>query len=170
MSRHAGPLLVDAMVVIECWRIGAWRALAGGYSLETVGEVVTETQTGFQRRRREEQIDRAELTRSLAQVYQVTELQLAEVRLRAPDLALDRGEAALWAHTKGRGDAWILCGPDKASMRLGLRLGFGPRLSPLEKLLDDVGYRPRGLKTNFTAAWHRSAMQQLADLERGRGP
>ena len=50
MARHHGPVLVDTNVILECWRVGAWRALAGGYRVETVEDCVIETQTGFQRR------------------------------------------------------------------------------------------------------------------------
>lgn len=53
MGRHGGPILVDTNVILESFRIGAWRALSGGYALETVEDCVTETQTGFQKRRAE---------------------------------------------------------------------------------------------------------------------
>ena len=33
----------------------------------------------------------------------------------ANHVVLDRGEASLWAHALGRGDDWVLCGPDKAA-------------------------------------------------------
>jgi hypothetical protein len=59
MARHRGPVLVDTNVILECWRINAWRALTGGYGVETVEDCVIETQTGYQRRRPEQQIDRA---------------------------------------------------------------------------------------------------------------
>ena len=39
---------------------------------------------------------------------------------------LDPGKQALWAHALGRGDGWLLCGPNKARVRLGVRLGLGP--------------------------------------------
>ena len=39
-----------------------------------------------------------------------------------------------------RHDAWILCGPDRASLRCGVRLGFRERLVSLERFLDDVGH------------------------------
>ena len=57
MARHAGPVLVDTNAILECFRVGAWRALAGGYGVETVEDCMTETQTGYQRRRPEQQID-----------------------------------------------------------------------------------------------------------------
>ena len=37
----------------------------------------------------------------------------------------------------------ILCRPDRASFRCGVRLCFRERLVSLERLLDDVGHRPR---------------------------
>jgi hypothetical protein len=30
MARHRGPVNVDKNVILECWRVKAWRALAGG--------------------------------------------------------------------------------------------------------------------------------------------
>ena len=53
MVRYCGTVLVDTNVILEAHRTGTWRALTGGYRVETVEECVTETQTGFQRRRTE---------------------------------------------------------------------------------------------------------------------
>ncbi len=167
MPRHAGPVLVDTNVILACWRLGAWRALAGGYGVETVEDCVIETQTGFQKRRAEDRIDRNELTRSLGAVHAVTDLQRAQVAILGADLALDPGELSLWAHALSRQDRWVLCGPDKASLRMGIRLGFRERLAALEQLLDDVGYRPRQpLPQQFTAAWHHATLESLAMAER----
>ncbi len=124
MARHHGPVLVDTTVILECPRTGSWRALTGGYSVETVEDCVTETQTGFQRRRPERRIDILELRASLKTVHAVEARQRAELGVRVPDIALDRGEASLWAHAIQRDDAWLLCGPDRASLRCGVRLGF----------------------------------------------
>lgn len=167
MARHAGPVLVDTNVVLACWRIGAWRALSGGYGVETVEDCVTETQTGYQRRRVEDRIDGAELGRSLKAVHAVSDLERARVAILGADLAVDRGELSLWAHAVSRPDAWVFCGPDKASLRLGIRLGFRERLASLEQLLGDVGYRPKTpLPTAFTSAWHRATLETLAMAER----
>ena len=59
-------MLVDTMVIIESHRVGAWKALAGGYRVGTVEDCVTETQTGFQWRRREESIAVGELRGTLS--------------------------------------------------------------------------------------------------------
>jgi hypothetical protein len=124
MARHRGPVLVDTNVILECSRINAWRALAGGYDVETVEDCVIETQTGFQRRRPEQQIDRATLVGSLKAVHKVGDKERAAAMVREPLYSfLDPGEQSLWAHALTRTDAWVLCGPDKASLRLGIRLG-----------------------------------------------
>ena len=96
-----------------------------------------ETQTGYQRRRtrapnrrdgasgearRGPQSDRASAGR--------------HALIRGQGISLDPGELDLWAHAITRNDAWILCGPDIASLRFGLRLGVRDRLVSLEGLLE----------------------------------
>jgi hypothetical protein len=147
MPRHIGPILVDTNVILECWRVGSWRALAGGYPVETVEDCVTETQTGFQRRRPEQRIDAAALRQSLARVHEVSPVNLAAAIVRDEGISfLDVGERSLWAHALTRTDAWVLCGPDKASLRFGVRLGFRDRLAALEKLLRA---RPEIIESTF---------------------
>ena len=76
------PVLVDANVIIEAHRTRTWRALSSGLRVETVEACVAETQTGFQRRRKEEAIDLAELRSSLAAVHSVSVRERAELALR----------------------------------------------------------------------------------------
>ena len=45
VARRHGPVLVDTNVILESRRVGSWRALTGGYRVETVEDCVTETQT-----------------------------------------------------------------------------------------------------------------------------
>jgi hypothetical protein len=161
---------VDTNVILECWRVQAWQALAGGYRVETVEDCVIETQTGFQRRRAAQQIDKARLLASLSAVRPVGDRELAAAAVRDPLFSsLDIGERSLWAHGMTRNDAWVLCGPDKASLRLGVRLGFRDRLVALETLLSDVGFRPRdSLRANYTSKWHAEVLNQMAILESPR--
>jgi hypothetical protein len=170
MARHRGAVLVDTNVILECWRTGAWRALTGGYAVETVEDCVTETQTGFQRRRAELAVNAGDLRASLAvPPHAVTAVQLATTAIEAPDIALDVGERALWGHTLGRGDAWVLCGPDRASLRFGVRLGFRERIVALESLLADVGYGRTGeLKTPYTRQWLDRALGEIVVHEQGK--
>jgi hypothetical protein len=123
---------------------------------------VTETQTGFQRRRPEQQIEVAQLVASLKAVHPVDDAQRAVVVVKAPDIALDVGERSLWAHALTRKDVWVLCGPDKASMRFGVRLGLRDRLIALEALLTDAGHRPKeALKLPYTAKWLEKVLAEF---------
>lgn len=167
MARWRGPVLVDTNVVIEAWRVDAWRALCGGYPLETVEECVIETQTGYQNRRPEQQIDGVVLCAGFKGVNVVSDAERAAAFVRDGDIALlDTGEKALWAHALARSDAWVLCGPDKASLRIGVRLGLRDRLVSLERLLDDAGHRPKTpLKLPYRQDWLSRTLVELAQRE-----
>jgi hypothetical protein len=167
--RHHGPVLVDTNVILECHRIGAWAALAGGYLVETVEDCVIETQTGFQRRRAEQQIDATALPASLKAIHAPGDREIATAIVRAPDIALDIGERSLWAHALTRTDGWVLCGPDKASLRFGVRLGYRDQLVALERLLAEAGYRPKEpLKLAYTSKWLEKTLGELV-LSEGAG-
>jgi hypothetical protein len=161
MARHRGPVLVDTNAILESFRVGAWRVLSSSYGVETVEDCVIETQTGFQRRRSELQIDATQLRASLKAVHSVDDAQRAVVAVRAPDIALDIGERSLWAHALTRSDVWVLCGPDKASMRFGVRLGLKDRLMALESLLVDAGHPPKGLQPAYTTKWLKNVVGEL---------
>ena len=128
---------------------------------------MTETQTGFQLRRKEEAIDVAQLRNSLAAVHTVSVRERAELALRKGNIALDEGEEALWAHALGRQNAWLLCGPDRASLRCGVRLGQRERLVSLEELLARVGHRlSTALRPAYTKRWHDRVVGQIQVAER----
>ena len=134
--------------------------------METVEECVAETQAGSQRRRPEQRIDEWDLREALSAVHSVDQLERAALALRKLDLALDAGEESLWSHALGRSDAWILCGPDKASLRCGVRLGFRQRLVSLERLLEAAGHRPRvSLRSAYTRRWLDDTLGEMAVIE-----
>ena len=83
-----------------------------GYGVETVANWVMETQTGFQRRRPEPRIDETQLQDGLAAVHVVGDLERTMRAIWASVIALDRGEASVWAYVLGRDDDWTLCGSD----------------------------------------------------------
>ena len=157
MARFTGTVLVDTMTIIEAHRVSAWRALCGGYAVETVETVQMETHTGFQRRDPEQVIDQAALHDSLAAIHLVTGVQEAKLKLMLmeQDIDLDAGEFALWAHLLERSDDWRLCGPDRASLKFGVNNGQRNRMISLEALLVNAGMpktRPP-LRENHTKAW-----------------
>lgn len=153
---------MDTNVIFECHRTNAWRALTSGYRLETTEDCVAETQAGKQHQERRTEVDETRLRESLNTVHGVSDRQRAELLLRQPP-ALDRGEESLWAHALDRDDdTWLLAGPDKASLRCGVLLGYRDRLVSLERLLEDVGHRVRGrLREAYTETWHRRAVNEL---------
>jgi hypothetical protein len=171
MARHDGPVLVDTNVILECWRVGAWRALTGGYRVETVEDCVIETQTGYQRRRTEQRIDTAALRASLAAVQSVGDAERAAAIVRELMFSfLDLGEQSLWAHALSRKDDWVLCGPDKASLRFGVRLGLRERLVALEGLLQDVGHKASGLRPAYTSGWLAKTLGEIVIMEGPKRP
>ena len=135
----------------------AFRGLAG----RNRGSLRRGDANGVQRRRKEEVIDVGELRDSLAAVHSVSVRERAELALREGSIALDEGEAALWAHALGRNDVWTLCGPDRASLRCGVRLGYRERLVSLEELLKRVGHRSSGLRPAYTQKWHDRVVGQI---------
>ena len=171
MNRSARPgavVLVDTNVIIEAHRSGTWAALVGAYRVETVEDCVTETQTGYERRPREQWIDVGELKASLGGVHEVTDRERAELAVRVSGIALDRGEESLWAHALGRAGTWLLCGPDRASLRVGIRLEVRDRFVSMEELLDDAGHRPqRSLRSAYTRKWLNRVVGDMVVAEIG---
>ncbi|WP_446831596.1 hypothetical protein [Candidatus Foliamicus sp.] len=161
-------VLVDANVIIEGYRTATWAALVGAFSIETVEDCVTETQTGYKNRPREQWIEVAALRESFAKVHDVTDLERAELAIRLGGIALDRGEESLWAHALGRSGEWLLSGPDRASLRAGVCLGFRDHLVSVEELLETAGYRTRKeLKQAYTKKWMRGVVGEMVIAEAG---
>jgi hypothetical protein len=91
----------------------------------------------------------------------VTPTQRAALALR-PGPVLDDGERDLWAHAVDRQDSWMLCGPDRASMRWGYENGFRDKLTSLGQLLADIGHRTNPpLKPHHDQAWLNEVMRKL---------
>ena len=166
--RSGAVVLVDANVIIEAHRTGTWAALVGAYVVETVEDCVTETQTGYQRRSREQWIELGGLRESLGAVHEVSDRERAELAVRISGIALDRGEESLWAHALGRTGRWFLCGPDRASLRAGIRLKMRDRLVSTEELLDRVGHRPRrALRPAYMRNWMERVVGEMVVAEMG---
>ena len=160
---------MDTNAVIEAWRVDAWRALCGGYRLETVEECVSEANTGYQRRRPEQRIEAKALLAGFKAVHKVTDGERAAALIRDGEIAmLDEGEKALWTHALARADAWVLCGPDKASLRIGTRAKLRDRLVSLGRLLEDAGFRPKTpLRKQYGQDWLSRTLAELAQREGG---
>ena len=161
-------VLVDTNVIIEAHRTNTWAALVGAYGVETVEDCVTETQTGYQRRTREQWIEVDGLRKALRAVHEVGDRERAELAVRIGGIALDRGEESLWAHALGRTEAWLLCGPDRASLRAGVRLEARDQLVSMEELLHKAGHRPQqALRLPYTRKWMDRVVSEMVVAEMG---
>jgi len=159
---NARPILVDTNVILEAHRCRCWNPLVGGLQVETVEMCIAEAYTGQQRRRDQLIIDPGALRKSFHSVHAVSKSITAGIAL-LDGPALDIGERELWAHAFHRQDAWVLCGPDAASMRFGYIHGFRDRMISLEELLRSVGSRiPPDLRLHYKAAWLRELFAKFA--------
>jgi len=146
-------VLADTNVIIEAVRTGCWAALTGGLVLETVETCCLESRSGNASRPGYVPVPDAHLGR-IARVHRVSTAEQAAFALEYPGAdGMDEGERDLFAHAFGRaGDAWLLCSPDKASVRAAVALGWGDRLCSLGALAARVGARP-ALAAQFQEAW-----------------
>lgn len=150
-------VLVDNCAISACADAGGWKALVHRYQVETVEEVASEAGTGYQHR---EIIDPEEF-RAEVMIHPVTRAERLERQAEHAGLGvLDDGERDLWIHALGRSDGWILCGPDSASMRFGVRAGLSDRLISLEELLEKIGHATRGLEQHHTKKWLREKITE----------
>lgn len=149
-------VLIDTNAIIEAVRTGCWPAITGQLRLETVEtcrqEVLASPPTpapGYVAVSEED-------LRRLASVHAVDSVVRAAFKLDYDGAdGMDAGEQDLLAHAHGLSDhAWVVCSPDKASIRAATALGFGDHLCSLEELVGVVGARPRfPLRAHFTTEW-----------------
>lgn len=158
--RAGDTVLVDTNVIIEGHIQSCWTALTGAYRIETVETCVVEAMTGRHDWCQTKPAE-ANLRASLAAIHEPTMTEIARVVLAGGAL-LDPGERDLWAHAVGRNDIWILCGPDRASMRFGYEQKQRERLVSLGGLLKTIDFRPRrALRNHFEEAWLEELMRKL---------
>jgi hypothetical protein len=146
-------VLVDTTLIIEAHNTGCLTALAAAFRLQTVETCVRETQDGSATRADHLRIDEGELRAQINAVHAVTDAERAVVAAIDGPI-LDDGERDLWAHALARTDAWILCGPDKASMRFGYKASMRARLVTLEALLREIGHTPKvPIRAHYRQEW-----------------
>lgn len=146
-------VLVDTNVIIEAVRTGCWPAVTGALSVETVETCCSEARSGNPARPGYIAVSDAHLER-LSAVHRVSSAERASFALAYPGAdGMDEGERDPFAHGHARGgDAWVLCSPDKASIRAAVTLGWGDRLRSLGALAARVGARP-ALHPQFQEPW-----------------
>lgn len=147
-------VLVDTNVVIEAHRTGCWNQLAEYFRLCTVEKVIEETQTGFQLRRAEQQIDRTVLRASMHEIADITDEMRFNFNIRNGHPTLDDGERDLLVHAETLRNAWLLNSPDMAVIRFANSRGWLDQLVSLEAM--NAHLRSRLRETfceNYTERW-----------------
>lgn len=134
---------MDTNGIIEAVRTGCWAPIANLYRIETVDRCCEEALAGDSTRPGYITVTDADLALLHAR-HRVSSADRARLALEC-DCAdrLDDGERDLIAHATGRSDEeWLLCSPDKASIRAAVSLKVHDRLTSLEKLASRAGVRP----------------------------
>jgi len=133
-------VLIDTNAVRESHIGGVWPVLCGYYRMQTVEQCIIEAMTGKHDWKNTRPSEGA-LRSNFDAIHKVTSEQLAEVLLLG-GAVLDEGERELWAHALSRQDVWVLCGPDRASMRFGVERDCRDKLISMEKLIRGAGQTP----------------------------
>ena len=154
--RRGSRILIDTNAIIEAHRVGCWRALCGYFTMESVEECVAECGTGDQMREDRVQVD-VELLRKQMAVHPVSVELVIEFMKKVPDdfYDLDKGEKELLAYAFSRSEeVYILCSPDKASMRIGKLVGLLDSFKSLEEIAIKAGRANLRLPDPFNEHWH----------------
>lgn len=154
MFQNKQLVLVDTNVIIEAHRCGCWNTLANYFAIHTVDQVVLETQTGFQNRRPEENIDEATLRKSCARIAEISDGDRAAFHAAFPGALLDPGERDLLVYAGTVQGGWLLNSPDVAAVRHCHSRGWLDRVVSLEAMNAHLRGRLKdNLRDNYTQQW-----------------
>ncbi|MBV1824824.1 hypothetical protein [Komagataeibacter oboediens] len=153
MSIKSGDIvLVDTNLIIQGHMKRCWSAISGAYRLQTVDQCIVEAMTGDHSWNNSRPIEE-KLRQGFDAIHSISDQQLAEVLVRGGSL-LDAGEQHLWAYALSCPTAWVLCGPDRASMRFGYEQSYRERLVSLEELLNGISTSsPIPIDAHHTKKW-----------------
>ncbi len=157
-------VLVDTNVILEAHRVSRWEHLSKNFKIHTVDKVIEETQTGYQKRAKEELIDQKELSSSVALIYSVSDEERIQCMLDASSVSqLDDGEKDLLIYASKLGvGCWLLSSPDTAAMRAAHDQGWLERVVSLESLLEAINCKSdKPLRENYTEKWDVSKKSKI---------
>lgn len=154
MFKPGQIVLVDTMVILEAHRVGCWTPLAQFFALHTVEKVLEETQTGYQNRSVELEIDPRLLRSTFKNIVEINDLARAKFGFQYPGTQLDPGERdlAIYSGMLDPDQVWWLNSPDNATLRHAKSRGWLDRLVSLETMYKRLG-RTLPLRGNFTETW-----------------
>lgn len=163
MPPSGATVFIDTNAIGAAHRHRCWNALKQRYRLVTVGICLEEatrpnakgaTLTG-------KTLAALSAEVSCLPVSPAQELELMRTLRGKP--ALDPGEKALLAaaFALGKTAAWLLCGPDKATLLALHGLGLPDRMVALEELGRAAGHKFAGLEEQYTERWLRARRTDL---------
>lgn len=145
-------VFIDTNAIFPAVKAGEWKRLCNHYSIETVAEIVSETQRGRSQRRSYVTVPANFVSPPLIAVHKPSDEDLAAFALLAEEhnLEIDEGEyhllAWLHAHEKPRSGILVLTTSDRSALRAACTLSWSDSLISLEKLLRDAGSPPAKLR------------------------
>jgi hypothetical protein len=146
-------VFVDTTIIIEAFRAGCWKAMASYFSVETVEKCYEEALTGDPLRASHVDVDPTTLRDGLRARHSVSAAERARLVLACPSAdGLDPGERDLFAHARGRSNAWLVSAADRAAVNVALALNWEERIVSLEALTREAGARPT-LRPHFSDTW-----------------
>jgi hypothetical protein len=156
-------VLIDSNAIIEAHRLRCWSNLFAFFSIETVEMCVLECASGSRQLHRDYvPVDTCAL-RQNAVVHTVNDVMRRELICQEPSaIDIDDGERDLLAFAITLPpNAFLICSPDKACMKVAAKLGLLDRLVSLQALADRIGRGKLIFRRNYTEKWHR---QQCTDI------
>jgi len=154
MPPRDSRVLVDTNAIQAAHKFGCWNGLCKYYRLETaelcIEEAVRPNRDGDRLVNRTAEDLRKDLTPHI-----VTGLQRAQLALALQGrVDLDDGERDLLSLANSfKGQAWWLCGPDKATLRAMSILRLLDQMCSLQLLARHSGVRVRSWEDQYTEDW-----------------
>lgn len=164
MPPAGATVFIDTNAIGAAQRHHCWNALRHHYRLCTVAICLEEATRPDRRGRRLVELTVEELRAEL-DCLPVSPAQEAALQLvLGGKPSLDPGEKALLAaaHALGVTAAWVLCGPDKATLLAMHRLKLAERMVALETLATGAGATLRNPEEQYGEKWLKTKRTQLA--------
>ena len=163
MPTAGATIFIDTNAIEAAHRHHCWNALRKNYQLCTVGICLEEATRPNKAGHTLTNKTLAQLSTELSCVPVGPAQELALMAAIGGLPSLNAGEKSLLAAAYGLGSttAWLLCGPDKATLVAMSRLKLADRMVSLEQLATGVGHRFRGLERQYGTGWLQEKRTQL---------
>lgn len=163
MLERGGKVYLDTNAIIEAHRIRCWKALCNHFDLHTVAFCKREALAGNPAKKGYVEIPEESLTDRIT-VHEVAQRDVVAFSLKIAGeiFDVDGGERELLTHALLDPNAWLLCGPDNASLHALNFFGLLDRVVSLEEMCITGKIKPYlKYKGNYTAKWMRDFRMKI---------